>query len=149
MASQSPPQILKAKSMQILAIVYSLCESNYLENDRPRMADILNFVIPYVHHKWYNLGLQLLHSDDSETFLRGMQTQHHNSLDLCREVFIHWLEVDKTATWGRILEALNTKSVNLISAADNINKLLDKRVRGQCIAIHRLTVSYLIDAVLL
>ena len=124
----------------------NIFNSNYLENDRPRMADISNFVLPYVHHRWYNLGLQLLDSDDSETFLYGLRTQHQSSLDLCREVFIHWLEVDNKATWGRILKALNTKSVNLISAADKIDKLLYKPVREQCITIHRFTVSCLTDA---
>lgn len=118
---------------------------NYLENDRPALKDIANFVVPYVHHKWYNLGLQLLDSDDSddsETFLHSLKTQHQNNADKCTDVFIRWLDVDSKATWGKILEALNQKSVNLPKASHNIEQLLDKRVSTLCVAIDKAIDNY-------
>ena len=100
---------------------------NYLENDRPALKDITNFVVPDVCHKWYDLGLQLLDSKD-ETFSKSLKTEYQCNSDRCREVFIHWLDVTENPTWSKILKALNQKSVKLPSVAANIRKMLKRRV---------------------
>ena len=97
-----------------------------LENDRPDLRDLVNLVVPIVHHKWYNLGLQLLDSKEV-TFLQSLRTQYHNSCDQCREVFIHWLEVSKKPTWDYILKALTAESVKLTSVANGIKKMLSSK----------------------
>lgn len=74
--------------------------------------------------------MQLLDSED-KTFLHSLQrTPHQDSLDQCAKVFRHWLDVKSSKpTWGKILEALNAKSVKLSSVAQSIEQMLDKRVR--------------------
>ena len=71
--------------------------------------------------------MQLLDTED-ETFLRSLSTRYQDSSDICREVFIHWLDATKKPTWGKILKALNQKSVRLPNVADSIKQMLDKRV---------------------
>ena len=88
----------------------------------------MNFVVPYVHHKWYNLGLQLLDTND-QVFLLTLKTRCQDSSDQCTEVFIRWLDVKKKPTWDNILEGLTAKSVNLQSVAHGIKKMLTKPVR--------------------
>ena len=87
----------------------------------------MNFVVPYVHHKWYNLGLQLLDADD-QIFLLTLKTQYQDSSDRCREIFIRWLDVKKEPTWENILEGLIAKSVNLQNVARRVKKMLAKPV---------------------
>lgn len=96
---------------------------NYLEDDRPNLKDLVTFVVPKVHHKWYNLGLQLLYSKE-KTFLHSLRTQYYNSLYQCTEVFVRWLESSENPKWDDILNALTTKSVELPNVADYIKKML-------------------------
>ena len=74
--------------------------------------------------------MQLLDSED-ESFLHSLRNRYQDSSDQCREVFIHWLDVTKKPTWGKILKALNEKSVRLPNVADSIKQMLDK-----CVSIH-------------
>ena len=112
--------------------MFSTCEyiyiHNCLESDRPALKDIANFIVPYVHHKWYSIGLQLLDSEVHITFLRSLRTQYHDTEDLCTEVFTRWLESNAQPTWGKILKVLNKKSVNLPNVTKRTEKMLNKRV---------------------
>jgi len=100
---------------------------NYLEHNRPALKDIENFVVPYVHHYWYKLGVQLLDSGDV-AFLQSLQLRNQKSSDQCTQVFIHWLEVKKKPTWNKILVALKSKAVDLPKVAYDIESMLDNRV---------------------
>ena len=91
------------------------------------MKDIVNFVVPDVQHKWYDLGLQLLDPRD-EAFLQGLKLQYPNASDRCRAVFERWLDVSTKATWSKIMGALNERSVDLPNVSYKIESLLDKRV---------------------
>ena len=117
--------ILKAKSMQTFVIC--VISYIYLENDRPLMKDIVNFVVPDVQRKWYDLGLQLLDPRD-EGFLQGLKLQYPNTSDRCRAVFERWLDVNTKASWSMIMGALNERSVNLPNLSHEIESMLDKRV---------------------
>ena len=129
MDEQPAPSISKSTSMYTyISFTFILFSSIiYLENDRPRVKDIANFVVPHVHHKWFILGVQLLESKDV-TFLQSLKTQYQNSSDQCMEVFTHWLDVKKKPTWSKILAALKTESVNLPKVASYIESNLDNRV---------------------
>ena len=128
---QAAPPILKAKSMhtckcwQIIECIF--VHKYLLENDRPDLKDIENFVVPYVHHCWYKLGLQLLDPGDV-AFLKGLRSQYQNSSDQCTEVFMRWLDAYKKPTWNKIIEALNSNAVNLPNVAYNIEKMVDQQV---------------------
>ena len=100
---------------------------NYLGSDCPALRDIANLIVPDVCHKWYDLGLQLLDSEDVP-FLQSLKTEYQCNSDRCREVFIHWLNVTENPTWSKILKALDQKSVKLPNVAANIRKMLKHRV---------------------
>ena len=91
------------------------------------MRDIVNFVVPDVRHKWYDIGLQLLHPRD-EALLQSLKLQYSNTSDKCREVFRRWLDVNTKATWSKIIKALNKRSVDLRNVSYKIESMLDKRV---------------------
>ena len=91
------------------------------------LKDIVNFILPDVHHKWYDLSLQLLCPRD-EAFLQSLVVQYPNTSDRCRAVFSHWLDVNTKATWSMIMGALNTRSVNLPNVSHKIESMLGKPV---------------------
>jgi len=92
------------------------------------LKDIERFVVPHVHHKWHDLGLQLLDSYLRDHLLYTLKTNYQNTSQQCMQVFVHWLSDNKKPTWGKIIEALNTQAVNLPSVAHDIEKMLDNRV---------------------
>jgi len=100
-----------------------------IENDCPALKDIERIVVPRVHYKWHDLGLQLLDSSLRDHFLYTLKTNYQStSQQQCIQVFMHWLDANKKPTWGKIIEALNTQAVNLPSVACDIEKMLDNRV---------------------
>lgn len=94
------------------------------------MRDICDYVIPHITgNKWYNLGLQLL-NDKDEPFLSSLKAdQRKNTEEMCTEMFRHWLTTEKKPTWDKVIQALRAKSVNYLSIASDVEKMLDNRVR--------------------
>ena len=46
----------------------------------------------------------------------------------CREVFRHWLETKKNASWNKLINSLKSQSVNLPNVTRDIEKMFDNRV---------------------
>ena len=86
------------------------------------------FVVPHTSAKWYNLGLQLFNQRD-ERLLHKMTMEVNKPLEeQCREVFRHWLETKKNASWNKLIISLKSQSVNLPNVARDIEKMFDNRV---------------------
>ena len=92
------------------------------------LKDIVNFIVPDVHYKWYDLGLQLLEDPREEAFLERLMLQYPNTTDRCKAVFRRWLDVNTKATWSKIMGALNARNVDLPNVSYKIESMLDKRV---------------------
>ena len=50
-----------------------------------------------------------------------------SSEEHCTEVFNHWLTTKK-ATWNKLVDSLNSRSVNLPNVASDVEKMLGGRV---------------------
>ena len=81
-------------------------------------------VIPHIGAKWYNLGLQLLDSHTELTNIKDSSAYKDNE-DRCREMFSKWIDTDKKASWNKVVSALKSPSVKLISLANDIEKVMD------------------------
>lgn len=63
----------------------------------------------------------------------------------CTEVFRHWLETKKNATWDKLIKGLKSQSVSLPILAGDIEKMLDipvscfKGLIYKCICMHGCT----------
>ena len=113
-------------------------------SDRPALRDLANFVVPQASSRWYYLGLQLFDPRE-EGVLHSMRKEANKSLeDQCTEIFHHWLETKKNATWNKLIKSLKSQSVNLPNVARTIEKMLDNRVRCSaylcmclmCVCVH-------------
>jgi len=74
------------------------------------------------------LGLQLF-DQKNESIMQSLKADHHKSTqELCSDMFSHWLNSAKKATWDKVIAALRSPSVNLPNLAKNIEDDLDHRV---------------------
>ena len=108
-----------------LTCTYTLCiifALHYL-GGRPQLKD-LKYIMKYegVTTKWYDIGLQLLCSDDV-VVLDEIRTNHPIDVNkCCTEMFSEWLRRVPDASWNQLAEAL--KKAGLNTAAKNV-------IRGQ------------------
>ena len=128
MAHSQPPIILKAKSNFKCLLLESYMYILSLVKDRPALRDLANFVVPQVSHKWYNLGLQLFDRRDERKLISMKAEGSKQPEEHCLEVFTHWLDTKKNATWQKLIESLGCWAVNLPNVARDIVKMLDNRV---------------------
>ena len=112
----------------IISVITFIQSITILENDCPTIKDIVSFVVPDVHHKWYDLGLQLLEDPGEEAFLQSLMVQYPNTSDRCIAVFRRWLDVNTKATWSKIIGALNEASIGLPNVSHKIERMLDRHV---------------------
>ena len=87
---------------------------------RPSMRDLNKHVIPLVATKWYDLGLELLETQD-ERELEIIDTNYRNDVvTCCRKMFSKWLE--KKSSWDQLIQAV--KNIKLNNVANDIEQLL-------------------------
>ena len=104
-----------------------------LVSERPTLKDLANFVVPLASARWYYLGIQLFDSQDIGK-LQSMKKEYKTLEDRCTEMFSHWLDTEKNATWKNLIEGLKSRCVNLPNVARNIEKLLGIPV--SCISMY-------------
>ena len=64
-----------------------------------------------------------------EGVLNGMRSEtNKRPEEHCREVFNHWLQTKRKATWNKLIKCLKSQAVNLPSVASDIENMLDNRV---------------------
>ena len=106
--------------MYTLSIIFAL---HYL-GGRPQLKDLKDIMKKYdgVTIKWYDIGVELLCSDDA-VVLNVIRTNCPTDVTkCCTEMFNEWLQRVPDASWNQLAEAL--KKVGLNTAAKNV-------VRGQ------------------
>ena len=93
-----------------------------IDLSRPELKDLLNIVIPKVASNWYYLGIQLLNNSQVPK-LDAISATYSTDLQRgCVEMFKHWLNITPGATWDNIICALRAPSLQLLSAADEVEK---------------------------
>ena len=66
--------------------------------------------------KWYDLGLQLLQGEHRHE-LNIIKTNNIQNVEVCcREMFEYWLRVDETASWDKLISALQAIGQNTLAA---------------------------------
>ena len=97
----------------------------YVGSDRPKLSELHKHVKKEVSTRWYDLGLQLL--EDPEQVNQLNIIQYNNSKDsekCCAELFEYWLQVDTTASWNKLITALQQVQYDVL--ASNIKKMTSK-----------------------
>ena len=76
----------------------------FLGNERPKLRDLNKYVVEQYAKDWNSLGLEL-----------GLEYHHiaiisannrHDVKACCREMLSEWLEIDISATWGKLDDAI-------------------------------------------
>ena len=93
-------------------------------SDRPSLRDLYNHVVNQVAHKWRDLGIQLLRSDQ-ENVLNIIALDHpSDAVACCKSVLKKWLDTTTDAKWNEVLRALRSSSVQLDSFANQLEQML-------------------------
>ena len=93
----------------------------FKESDRPMLKEINNYGIrDGVATNWYDLGVQLL-PDDKQVHLDIIRNNNPTDTKACCTcMFEYWLEVDTTASWSKLIEAL--KKIKKYRIAEYISR---------------------------
>ena len=93
-------------------------------SDRPSLKDLYDHVVNKIAHKWRNLGVQLLRPDQ-ENVLNIIEAVHpHDDVSCCKRLLEKWLETTTDATWNELIRALMSPSVQLISFAIDLERMM-------------------------
>ena len=91
-------------------------------NKRPSLKDLHDHVVSQVAHKWKDLGVQLLRSDQQNE-LNIVEADHRcNSRECCKRVFEIWLNTTADATWDQLIAAI--RGVGLNNFASELNEFI-------------------------
>ena len=97
----------------------------YIGTDRPEISELHKYVKRQVSPQWKDLGIQLLNSEQAKK-LDVFEANYPKNLErCCTEMFIYWLQVDSTASWDKLITALQCIDHNFL--ADKI-KLISEGV---------------------
>lgn len=93
---------------------------------KPKLKDLSNHVAPYVGHKWYNLGVQLLDEGDVRE-LSTIETDYRGDVDACcTKMFERWLQIVPTASWDQLIKGLKAPNIKLKKLASELMEMLGK-----------------------
>jgi len=95
---------------------------NIVGNSLPTLKELQQHVVPHVADKWYHLGVALL--DEKKAELRTIKHDNNNKCKACcLAMFEYWLQIQPSATWNSLIEALESPCVELFTVAANLRKL--------------------------
>ena len=78
----------------------------YVGSDRPNISELHNYVRVEVSPRWNDLGVQLLDAEQAKK-LDVIKADHPgDSEKCCTALFNYWLQVDTTASWNKLITAL-------------------------------------------
>ena len=102
-------------------------------SDKPTMKQLNYHVRDQVAVDWYGLGVQL--SLDVNQ-LDIIKTNHSTNVEACcSAMFKHWLEVDTTASWIKLIAVL--KRVKKYQLAESISKMFCQgNIHTLCISLN-------------
>ena len=93
----------------------------YIGSDQPKISELHDLVKVKVSPLWKDLGIQLL-STEQACKLDVIQVDHPgDSEKCCTAMFNYWLQVDTTASWDKLITALQHIGHDVL--ADKIRKM--------------------------
>ena len=99
-------------------------------NSKPSKRRLLDHVVPHVSTHWYDLGIKLL-NEEYESHLDIIESSHGNDKkECCKKMFWYWLSTNTSATWGQLVEALQSPAVGLPVVAADVEKLLTGKFKS-------------------
>ena len=91
-------------------------------DQRPSLKCLNRHVRKSVGSSWYDLGIDLLESNDVKE-LNIIRSQHSADINTCcTEMFQLWLRKHPTASWNKLIDSL--KYIDLNHLADEIAQML-------------------------
>ena len=92
--------------------------------DVPKMSELHDHVMDAVASHWLNLGIEL---DSQVDKLLIIKRDHLGDFKkCCTAMFKHWLDVDNTASWDKLIAAL--RAIKLLAFAEKIKAMTSKGV---------------------
>ena len=89
----------------------------------PTLRELHRYVRPDVAPLWYDLGVELLHTDQLKK-LDIIRCDYYGLTETCcTEMFKYWLQVDVDASWQKLLKAL--RHIRHDTLADKIKNEFD------------------------
>jgi len=83
-----------------------------VDEDRPVLADLHLHIVPKYAVHWEDLGLHLgLNRDQVAIISKNNAYNPDRTRDCCKEMLAKWLNIDTSATWGKLKDAINTIKV--------------------------------------
>ena len=95
----------------------------FLVNSKPTKKKLLDYVVARVTPLWHDLGITLF-NEDQESHLDIIKSNYTDKKTCCKEMFWHWLKTDTSASWQKLIQALQSPSVELFVVADDLEKML-------------------------
>ena len=90
--------------------------------DVPKMSELHDHVMDAVASDWFHLGIVL---DSQFDKLKIIRRDHHGDIkESCTAMLKHWLDVDKTASWDKLIAALESIQHNAL--AEKIKAMTSK-----------------------
>ena len=77
---------------------------------------MLSRITSFLTDHWRRIAYELLQPQD----VKSIESTTKSNDDKCLDVLIKWLETDPSASYSKLIEALN--ELDLSSAADNVKK---------------------------
>ena len=95
-----------------------------LASDKPKISELHDHFIRVIDPWWYELGIVLLDGEHTEK-LYVIQSDNKGDIEkCCTAMFQYWLEVDKDASWDKLITAL--KHINHVKLAEEIKEMTVK-----------------------
>ena len=75
--------------------------------------------------KWYDLGIELLDSNNDVEELNTIEADYPSNLNkCCTKMFDLWLKKHPTASWNQLIEALRQPCIELGTLASKIEQMV-------------------------
>ena len=83
-----------------------------MHSKKPLLKHLQNLVTLYYATSWKEIGLQL---GIAQGILQTIETNFRTDVETCcDEMFTEWLDTDVTASWGKLIQAVNSPAVTEI-----------------------------------
>ena len=110
---------------------------------KPKLAELLNRVVPQAADKWEKICVQLI-GDEHRHIVSTIRRDGHGSEDCCHKMFDEWLQLYPSATWQDIINALQSGSVRKIALAEELIEYISTCVYVvyMCVCTSNVCVHY-------
>ena len=117
----------------MIQLLLNMIFTIFAGHQQPSLKLLNQYVRGSVGMKWYDLGIELLDSNDVGE-LDTIEAEHPSDLSkCCTKMFNLWLKKQPTASWNQLIEAFRQPGVELGTLASNIEQmLLQPNPQGKC-----------------